>query len=126
MLSRTFIPLTACLFVLGTNGAIARADDSTLIQKSKLFVSRDLGFTKCRIPGIVVTRTGTLIAWCECRMARAGDWDPSILYISRSTDGGNTWETPRRMYGDEKQPFNNPVMIADRDTGTVHFFFCTN
>ena len=53
-----------------------------------------MGFTKCRIPGIVVTSKGTLIAWCEARLVNAGDWDPSILYISRSIDGGKTWDAP--------------------------------
>ncbi len=117
----------ACLVLVGIGSTRAPADDTVALSKIPLFVAKELGFTKCRIPGIVVTSKGTLIAWCEARfLVNAGDWDPSILYISRSIDGGKTWEAPRKIAGDDKQPFNNPVMIADRDTGTIHLFFCNN
>jgi sialidase-1 len=116
--------LGALIICVASVGSLA--EETTALQKTPLFVAKDLGFTKCRIPGIAVTSKGTLIAWCEARMVHAGDWDPSMLFISRSTDGGATWDAPHKIAGDGKQPFNNPVMISDRDTGDVHLFFCNN
>ena len=48
------------------------ADDAVALPKIPLFVAKEMGFTKCRIPGIVVTSKGTLIAWCEAAPRQRG------------------------------------------------------
>lgn len=125
MLRIAFAPVL-CVLIILAGAALTAADQTGKLPRVPLFVAKDLGFTKCRIPGIVVTKKGTLVAWCEARLEHAGDWDPSILYTSRSTDGGITWSAPHKLAGDGKVPFNNPVMIADRDTGAIHLFFCND
>ena len=44
-----------------------------------------------RIPGIVVTKQGTVLAYCEARKQQGGDWGPIDVMMRRSTDGGKTW-----------------------------------
>ena len=77
----------------------------------------------CRIPGLVRTERGTLLAYYECRRETSSDWAAIDLKIIRSTDGGNTWETVAILHGDGNT-LNNPVMIVEGDT--VHFLYCKN
>jgi sialidase-1 len=110
------------------------------IEKTDLFVAREDGYARYHIPGIVVTESGTVLAWCEARK-KGSDWADIRILLRRSTDEGKTWSKPvsiAEVSGPKtKNPFalalpktdpttvtyNNPVLIADRD-GTVHCLFC--
>lgn len=112
-----------------------------LLEKQPLFVAGTDGYALYRIPGIVVTAKGTVLAYCEARRTGKSDWDTIDLFLRRSTDGGRTWSPARRIADvpgpKAKNPvalaqklanpddvtYNNPVAIASRD-GTVHFLFC--
>ncbi len=56
------------------------------------------GYAMYRIPGLVVTAKGTLLAYCEARQA-AGDWGNIDLLVRRSTDGGATWQQRGMLAG---------------------------
>jgi len=43
------------------------------VRKQFLFEARTRGYHVFRIPGIVVTKAGTILAWCEARKGRGGD-----------------------------------------------------
>jgi len=107
-----------------------------------LFEQRVGGYDLYRIPGIVVTSRGTILAYCEARKNNGSDWDQINLVMRRSTDGGRTF-SPMRRVGQvagplEKHPlvaarrkdkstldditYNNIVGIPDGDI--VHFLFC--
>jgi sialidase-1 len=93
-----------------------------------------------RIPGIVVTAKGAVLAYCEGRKNDRGDWNTIDILLRRSTDGGKTFSPPRKiadvagphvknpvalaqkLAGPDDVTYNNPVAIADR-TGPVHFVF---
>lgn len=75
-----------------------------------------------RIPGLVLTEKGTLLAYYECR-TESSDWAKIDLKIIRSTDNGDTWETVKVIPG-EGNTLNNPVMIVQGET--VHFLYCKN
>jgi len=87
-----------------------------------------------RIPGLLVTPKGTLLAYCEARRDGKSDWGEIEVRLRRSVDGGTTWSAatqlghhgprlegnPRKQTGGEKeQTVNNPVMVADRETGVI-------
>ena len=112
------------------------------MQKIDLFEAGVSGYATYRIPGIVVTGKGTLLAYCEARKSLQGDWGAIDIMIRRSPDGGVTWSTQRKLVNSEgkvaqnpmalKQNLakegeitvNNPVAIADRQTNAVHFLYC--
>jgi sialidase-1 len=112
------------------------------IEKSDLFREGERGFSLYRIPGIVVTKTGSVLAYCEARRDSEADWGEIEIHLRRSTDGGHTWEAARQIAhlgarlgrnpvalahnagGAEDQTVNNPVAIVDSVTGTVHFLYC--
>ena len=110
-------------------------------NKTNLFTAGDDGRKLYRIPGIIVTHRGTILAYAEGRRNTGGDWDTIDIVLRRSTDDGATF-SPLRAIGQisgkiERNPvaierkqgkptdvtYNNPVAIADRN-GAVHFLFC--
>lgn len=111
------------------------------MEKTELFVGGEDNHKLYRIPGIVVTRRGTVLVYCEARRKTGGDWDTIDIMMRRSTDGGRTFSpavsvahvsgeihrNPVAIERKQGQPgdvtYNNPVAIADKN-GTVHFLFC--
>ena len=129
--------LALALFVAALLAAEPRLD------KSDLFEAGVGGHKLYRIPGLVVTAKGTVLAYCEARKHTGLDWDDIEILLRRSTDGGQTWSEPRTLPRPdgpfERNPeavakklakegeitFNNPVAVADRD-GAVHFLYCVD
>lgn len=112
------------------------------IEKVDLFEAGEEGYALYRIPGIVVTRSGTVLAYCEARKNDKGDWGPIDILMRLSRDSGRTWG-PRQtlVHVDGDQPVNpvataqkldkpgdntcnNAVAIADDEAGAVHFLYC--
>lgn len=73
-----------------------------------------------RIPALVVTKKGTLLAFAEAR-ASGFDWGHIRLVVRRSEDQGATWgpelDTTNGLFPEKK--IGNPVPIVDRVTGRV-------
>jgi sialidase-1 len=110
-------------------------------ERTDLFTAGRDGYALYRIPGLIVTAKGTLLAYCEARKSEKGDWGETDILLRRSTDGGKTWSPPAKLPAVEgpmtrnpaaaKQSFgkdgevvqNNAVAIASRD-GAIHFLFC--
>src|SRR5579883_1814769 len=121
-------------------GAAASALAGEAAPSIDLEVAKEGGYALYRIPGIVVTRRNTVLAYAEARRYKGSDWDDIDLLLRRSTDGGRTfgapWPVPR-ITGVERNPvaierkqgqpewrtYNNPVAIAARN-GRIHFLFC--
>ncbi|HVW85215.1 MAG TPA: sialidase family protein [Bryobacteraceae bacterium] len=131
----------AVLFVVGMLSACQIWAASGSFQAMRLFEGDAGGYKLYRIPGVVVTTKGTILAYTEARRTGSGDWDSIDILLRRSTDGGRTF-SPQRVIAQapgkiDRNPvavernqrrsdgltYNNPVAIADRN-GTVHFLFC--
>lgn len=122
-------------------GGVAATERFTRID---LFTAGSEGYASYRIPGLVMTGRGTLLAYAEARRTGQGDWDQIDIVLKRSTDGGRTWDSQRRIatVSDARRnpaaereraanpvsgdgvTYNNPVAIVDRRPGVVHFLFC--
>lgn len=111
------------------------------LETSKVFPVGMNGIARYRIPGIVVTPKGTVLAYCEARKNNSSDWGEIEVHLRRSTDGGQTWQpsqhiahladriegNPRKKTGGEhEQTVNNPVAIVDHETGAIEFLYCVN
>lgn len=93
-------------------------------EKLDLFVGGTGGYKTYRIPAVVVTAKGSVLAFCAARKD-FGDWSDIDIALRRSTDGGKTWSVMRIIAGASAGTTDNPTPIADRD-GTVHFLYQTN
>lgn len=125
------------LFCGLTSLAVAAEPD-----KVDVFVAGTEGYPIYRIPTLVTTGQGTLIAVCEARQKVGGDWAEIDLVYRRSTDGGKTWAKQQVLadgskYTGAQNPAarrpkeraqeitcNNPVLIADAAQGVVHALYC--
>lgn len=101
-------------------GGILMAMTNTLVRAG------DETYSNYRIPGIVVTKRGTVITYFEARHT-ASDWAMMDILLYRSEDGGKTFSDPIVMaQGDDDYPtVNNPVCIVGED-GILHFIYCRN
>ncbi|HSI64756.1 MAG TPA: exo-alpha-sialidase [Candidatus Saccharimonadia bacterium] len=137
-LASTALAFVASAFFISTPAHAAEP----LLEKQDLFEAGKDGYALYRIPGMVVTAKGTVLAYCEARKAAKGDWGPIDVLMRRSTDGGKTFAAPKAIVevkgelpvnplaaaqnldkpGDNT--VNNAVAFVDHKTGAVHFLYC--
>lgn len=71
-----------------------------------------------RIPSIVRTKNGTLIAFAEGRRWSPSDWGDINLVFKRSFDNGNTWTALGEVVGSGNGTWGNPTAVYDWNKGT--------
>ncbi|NLH15716.1 MAG: exo-alpha-sialidase [Phycisphaerae bacterium] len=78
-----------------------------------------------RIPALVVTTKGTLVAFCEGRENRsdAGNID---LLVRTSRDMGKTWSPANVIWSDGDNTCGNPCPVVDQQTGTLWLLMTHN
>jgi sialidase-1 len=82
-----------------------------------------------RIPSLVSTKAGALLAFTSERLGRANDDTPTNLVQRRSTDGGKTWSTMTRVVSTTVatgRMSSAPWAIADASSGDILLFFNGN
>ncbi|AXY72623.1 exo-alpha-sialidase [Paraflavitalea soli] len=79
-------------------------------------------YAAMRIPALVLTQKGTLLAFCEGRIGSASDTTDMDLLLRRSTDGGKSWEPTVVIAARQTGATSNPTPIVDRD-GTIHLLY---
>ena len=100
-----------------------------LPEKKQVYASGKDGYHTYRIPSLVVTTKGTLLAFCEGRKNSRSDHGNIDLMLKRSTDKGRTWSEQQIVHeegGDKKITIGNPCAVVDEDTNTIWLAFCRN
>ena len=101
---------------------VARAE----VEFTDVFRSGQDGYHTFRIPAVVVSSQGTVLAFCEGRKGGAGDTGAIDLVLKRSRDGGKTWSSPQRVWGDANNTCGNPCPVLERATGTLWLLLTWN
>ena len=91
-----------------------------------LFVSGEGGYHTYRIPSLLTTARGVVLALCEGRKDSSHDSGQIDLMVRRSTDGGLTWDGPRVIATEPAVTCGNPCPVLDRTNGTIWLPFCKN
>ncbi|MEU4464501.1 sialidase family protein [Streptomyces sp. NPDC024017] len=81
--------------------------------------SQDPGYACFRIPAIVRTAGGTLLAFAEGRVLNCGDAADIDIVLKRSTDGGRTWGPLQVVTEGAGDTHGNPAPVVDRRTGRI-------
>lgn len=118
--------LAGAFFLVLLSANIVTCAEEPPLDKTDLFAAGQGGYETFRVPGIVVTTKGTVLAYCEARRNSRSDWADIEVLLCRSTNGGKTWSPPQRIADSSKDTVNNPVAIVDRDTGRIHYLYCIN
>ena len=103
------------------------ADDR--ITRTDVFISGTGGYHTYRIPAIIVTPRGTLLAFCEGRKTSRSDHGDLDLLLRRSTNNGQTWTPTQIVYeegGEAEITIGNPCPVVDQETGRIWLPFCRN
>jgi sialidase-1 len=87
--------------------------------ETEVWVSGEGGYHTYRIPSVVVTTRGTLLAFCEGRKNGHSDSGDIDLLLRRSTDRGRTWSPTQVVWDDGESTCGNPCAVVDGRTGTV-------
>jgi len=95
-------------------------------SQTNVFVSGRDGYHTYRIPSLVVTTRGTLLAFAEGRKQTSGDAGDIDLLLKRSLDQGQTWEATQTVWNDGPNTCGNPCPVVDRETGTIWLLLTWN
>ncbi len=72
-----------------------------------------------RIPALLVTKKGTLLAFAEARRDNASDDGNIDTVVRRSEDDGKTWGPEIIVADDGDNTMGNPCPVVDQDTGRI-------
>jgi sialidase-1 len=95
-------------------------------QRVDVFEAGKDGYHTFRIPSIIVSPKGTLIAVCEGRKNSRGDSGDIDLVMKRSLDNGATWSQVQVIDDDGANTTGNPAMVVDRKTGIIWMLITRN
>jgi len=95
------------------------------ITEQSIFVGGEAGYPRMRIPALLTTSSGTLLAFCEARYG--GDGDHTDMVLKRSFDNGQTWTDLQVIiagdyYGSD-HAMMEPCPMLDEDTDTIWLLF---
>lgn len=102
--------------VVGAGAADAPAPPAPALVD--VFVGGKDGYPAYRIPALVCTRRGSLLAFAEGR-ASLRDHAENDIVLKRSTDGGVSWGLLQLVAEDGRNCLNNPTAVVTRETGRV-------
>ena len=111
-----------------SNGSSVKLTGNDSMQRLGVALRKggDDGIHTFRIPGLVTTNKGTLIGVYDIRREGGRDLPGNIdVGMSRSTDGGRSWEPMRTIMDMGNDPkwrhdgIGDPAVLVDRETGTI-------
>lgn len=93
-------------------------NEGMFFTQEDLFVSSDEGYNTIRVPSVIVTDKGTLLAFCEGRQSWKDKVDIDIV-MKRSTDRGRSWSDMQVLVKAGVKAAMNPTPVQDRNTGRI-------
>jgi sialidase-1 len=90
-----------------------------IAARADVFRSGEGGADTYRIPSVVATKSGALLAFAEARRGSASDTGDIDLVVRRSEDGGASWSEIEVVWDDGANTCGNPCPVVDPATGEV-------
>lgn len=86
---------------------------------TQVFESGTDGYHTYRIPALIESRPGTLLAFAEGRKGGSGDAGDIDTVLKVSRDAGDTWSRLRVLWDDGPNTCGNPCAVRDDATATL-------
>lgn len=91
-----------------------------------LFESGTEGYHTFRIPALIATNNGTLLAFAEGRKNASSDTGDIDVVLKRSNDNGKSWSDLQVVWDDGENVCGNPAPVVDEVSGTVFLLMTWN
>lgn len=127
--SHTLQLVCILLLICIVSGVLSASEELTSAQQlysTDVFVSGSDGYHTYRIPSLLTTKKGTLLAFCEGRKSGRSDSGDIDLLVKRSKDMGKTWSNQQVVWNDKKNTCGNPCPVVDQQTGTIWLLMTWN
>ena len=114
-------PIPLLLWILFCATSFAGSFTQTDIYKAG-----DDGYTSFRIPALIRTPKGTLLAFCEGRRNSASDTGDIDIVLKRSSDNGKTWSSVQKVADLGEDTIGNPAPVVERKSGAILLLLTSN
>src|SRR3979490_1453926 len=94
--------------------------------QTDIFRAGEGGYHTYRIPALIVSPKGTLLAFCEGRRNSASDTGDIDVLLRRSFDGGKTWASVQKIGDMGEDTVGNPAPVVERKTGAILLLLTSN
>ncbi|GAA3562661.1 sialidase family protein [Snuella lapsa] len=95
-------------------------------ESNILFKQGEEGYACFRIPALVTTNSGTILAFCEARKSGCSDTGDIDLVMKQSVDNGVTWSDLKVVWDNGDNVCGNPAPVVDVETGQIHLLATWN
>ena len=92
----------------------------------EVYRSGEGGYHTYRIPALITSSKGTLLAFCEGRRNSAADSGDIDLLLRRSFDNGKTWQPVQKLADFGEDTIGNPAPVLERKSGTLFLLLTSN
>jgi sialidase-1 len=92
---RPFSGIAGVLLLAGSLALAFGERPGRPLEQIVVYRSGTDGYHTYRIPALIVSRKGTLLAFCEGRRNSSADSGDIALLVKRSSDNGRTWSPAR-------------------------------
>jgi sialidase-1 len=114
--------LSALVFLaIGVAPRQLPAAEATSQLELPVFVAS--GKVTYRLPSLLVTSQGTVLAACQKRLGGGGDFAPSSMVLRRSFDGGKTFEREQTLFEHQGVCTFNGNLVEERNSRTIFACF---
>lgn len=111
--------MTTYLFILSISAAAVSGAASGDLPVVNVFKPGDANISCYRIPAVVQTANGSLLAFAEARHGSCSDAATHEIATSRSVDGGKTWSAVQFASGGPDNRAGNPYPVSLASGKTV-------
>lgn len=95
-------------------------------EEFEVFIAETGGYHTYRIPSVIATQAGTLLAFCEGRKNSRSDAGDIDLLLRRSRDHGKTWSQVECVWDDGPNTCGNPCPVVDQESGVIWLLLTWN
>ena len=123
---RRILLVTVAATCLMCNKVETVSENEAIFEQSDVFVGGQDGIFEYRIPVLVTSNKGTLLAFCDARVEQEGDPPNNIdLALKRSFDDGKTWGPLQRLWTPAKGRWRIPAAWSIAGRGRSGCSQCT-